>query len=193
MNIKFKKDGYVARILTWGMPQWKKTSYVNLLQEGCPMFWRFIFMFLWSLGGLRNDGVEDAMTVPNQPKKRSETMTRINERVSEFSETKAAQHIGKGIGTFFGAVFFLAFLVGVAALIFGIGKGIYLFFASGWATILSTAAFIGVTAVLGIAVILLWKSFVWVVRWIGSTEVWALLIQKANSLKDKTCPVVSFA
>jgi hypothetical protein len=194
MNVRFKKDGYIAKILTWGMPQWKKTSYVKNLQNGCPMFWRFLFMFAWSLGGLRKDGVDQSSTVmAKAPKKPSATMMRINEAVSDFSETKTAQHIGKGVGMTISGLVIAVLLAFAGGMLFAIGKGIYLIFAGGMSSVMTAGAVIGIIAVACASLYYLGKGFVWLKGKVTSTEAWGLFIQKVKSLKEKTCPVVAFA
>ncbi|MEY2665128.1 MAG: hypothetical protein RLZZ480_233 [Candidatus Parcubacteria bacterium] len=189
MNIKFQKDGYVARVLTWGMPHQKKVQYMNRLQDGCPMFWRFVFMFVWSLGGLRKDHSGQSMDEAHQPQKRDKTMVRINAAVSDFSETKAAQVIGKGVGIFLT----LCIIAIIMAVVFAIGTMIYEAFMGNWTNILPVIAVIVAVVAFMTIVILISEGMKRLGRWIKSTEPWWLFVQKVKSVKRKTCPVVSFA
>ena len=193
MNVHFQKDGYIAKVLTWGMPQRKRVSYVNGLQNGCPMFWRFLFMFVWSLGALRNDGVEQSQDEAHRPTKINQTMLRVNEAVSDFSETKTAQYVGKGIGMIFSGAFMLTGSIFILGLVAAIGKIVYGIIAGGRESILEAGGTLGIVALAILACILLWKGVARLARWIDSTEAWALFVQKLKSLKEKTCPVVTFA
>lgn len=189
MNVRFQKDGYIAKVLTWGMSPQKKFRYLNSNQNGCPMFWKFLFMFVWSLGGWRNDHAEQPPSEQQVPKKRNETIARINEKVSEFSETKTAQVVGKGIGLLFGGFSILILVAICGWVLFVFGSMVYSIFAGGWDSILGTGIVLGSLAVVGLVLYGLYR----LCRWIASTEAWALFTQKAKSLKEKTCPVVAFA
>ncbi len=176
-----KRDGYVAKILTWGMNPRKKEKLLNGNHDGCPMTWRFIFMFVWSLGGLRNDNVKPT-------KEKSALMVQINEKVSDFSETKAAEVIGKGIGFGFAAIGYLMLLAICAAVLFALGSMIYTIFTKGWTFAMDVGIVVGIVAGLSLFVYGLYRAL----RWIGSTEAWGLFSEKAWSLKMKMCPVVTF-
>lgn len=194
MNVRFQKDGYIAKILTWGMSNRKKSQYINSLQNGCPMFWRFLFMFAWSLGGLRKDGVDQSSTAMTKaPKKPNATMVRINEAVSDFSETKTAQHIGKGVGMTISGLVITVLLAFAGGILFAIGKGIYLIFAGGASSVMTAGAVIGIIAVVVASLYYLGKGLAWLKGKVTSTEAWGLFSEKVKSLKEKTCPVVAFA
>jgi hypothetical protein len=193
MNVRFQKDGYIAKILTWGMSSRKKSQYINSMQNGCPMFWRFLFMFAWSLGGLRKDGIDQSTVVAKASKEPSATMMRINEAVSDFSETKTAQYIGKGVGMTISGLVIAVLVLFAGGILFAIGKGICLIFAGGVSSVMTAGAVIGIIAVAVASLYYLGKGLAWLKGKITSTEAWGLFIQKVKSLKEKTCPVVAFA
>jgi hypothetical protein len=188
-----KRDGYIAKIATWGMNPCKKERFLNGNHDGCPMFWRFLFMFVWSLGALRDDGVKQSYDETGRPTKINQTMLRVNEAVSDFSETKTAQYVGKGIGMIFSGAFILTGSLVVLVFVLAIGKAIYSIFAGGRESILQAGGILGIAALGILTCILLWKGIARLVRWIDTTEAWALFVQKLKGLKEKTCPVVTFA
>lgn len=170
MNVHFQRDGYIAKVLTWGMSPKNRLVYLNSLQDGCPLVWSFLFMFVWSLGTLRRD---QGTFSPEGMR------ARINEKVAKVSETEAGKRIGKGI--------FILFIIFMVMCVGTVGYALF-FTGETWNKVKSFVLFM----VFVICAVFLTKGASLLTRWIGSTEVWILLTQKVKSIKEKTCPLVRF-
>lgn len=186
LELKLKRAGYVAKILTWhyGADEKGRNQYLAGMNNGCPMFWKFLFQFIWSFGGLRPAPVKRALSPERYIRSEKELADFVKPRRWEmtFQALMPAFSLLKMLFTY---LFIIAILVTATA--FGslvgrdfLGEQSNFLFATavGW---LFFATLFGIMLlVTGVIVIL------------ANSEAFRLFISWAYTRKQKVCPVVTF-